>query len=587
MKKLINDPDAVVIESLRGMAAAHPELRLDEEHRVMFRADAPVSGKVALVSGGGSGHEPLHAGYVGTGMLDAAVAGEVFTSPTPDAVRAAIDHVDAGAGVLLIIKNYTGDVLNFQMAADMAREDGIAVEYVVVNDDVAVEDSLYTAGRRGVGLTVLVEKIAGAAAAAGKSLAEVKALAEKVIAQGRSMGVALTAVTLPAVGHPAFDLPEDQIEMGVGIHGEPGRARVPMAPAADIATTMVDAILEDYAFAGNDAIVMVNGMGATPLVELYLFYGEVEKLLAARGVEVRRCLVGNYITSLDMAGASITILKSDDELLSYWDAPVNTPALKNGLAPAAAPAPAPRAAHAAPAPAGDSTLAENDAAETTDAETVSADVTPADDHTVTLGQLEEWVRRVSAAMDKHKDELTELDAAIGDSDHGANMARGTAAAAKRLGHPAPTSISGLGKSVGMALVSSVGGASGPLYGTFFLRFGKQAGTGSALGVKELAAAFRSGTDGVASRGKAAPGDKTMVDVLDAATAALEKSTGTMADATRAAADAAATARQATKDMIAKRGRASYLGERSIGHVDPGAASATLLFEALADVVSGK
>lgn len=316
MKKLINEPSNVVKESLIGMAAAHPELRIDMDARVIFRSECPITGKVGLISGGGSGHEPLHGGFVGHGMLDAAVAGEIFTSPTPDQVYAAIKGVDSGAGVLLIIKNYTGDVLNFTMAAELAQAEGIRVESVVVNDDVAVEDSSFTAGRRGVGLTVLVEKIAGAAANQGKTLDEVKEIAEHVIAHGRSMGVALTSVTLPAVGTPSFDLPENEIEMGVGIHGEPGRRRITMKSAHEIAQELTESICADIDVSGSKVIVMLNGMGATPLIELYLMYGEVERLLAQRGVKVVRNLVGNYITSIDMAGCSSRSLKHQTNSLA-------------------------------------------------------------------------------------------------------------------------------------------------------------------------------------------------------------------------------------------------------------------------------
>ncbi|WP_166985416.1 dihydroxyacetone kinase subunit DhaK [Canibacter zhoujuaniae] len=331
MKKLINDPEQVVAESLAGVAAAHDSVRVDFEHQIVYRAAGPKQGKVGVISGGGSGHEPLHGGYVGEGMLDAAVAGQMFTSPTPDQVAAAIKGVDGGAGVLQIIKNYTGDVMNFEMAAELANaETGVEVASVIVNDDVAVEDSSFTAGRRGVGLTVLLEKIVGAAAEAGQDLKSVKKLAEEVIANGRSMGVALTSCTVPHVGRPTFELPEDQMEMGVGIHGEPGRRRVALAPAADIAKEMVDSILEELDFQGSETIVMVNGLGATPQIELYLMYGEVAKLLAERGVKVARNLVGNYITALDMAGCSLTILKANDEILKLWDAPVKTPALRWG-----------------------------------------------------------------------------------------------------------------------------------------------------------------------------------------------------------------------------------------------------------------
>jgi dihydroxyacetone kinase-like protein len=329
MNKLINDPAQVVVDALRGVAAAHPELRVDHEQRVVFRGDAPVRGKVGLVSGGGSGHEPLHAGFVGLGMLDAACAGEVFTSPVPDQMLAATKGVDGGAGVLHIVKNYTGDVMNFEMAAEMAETEVVAV---VTNDDVAVEDSLYTAGRRGVGVTVLVEKIAGAAAEEGRSLAEVAEVARKVNSNGRSMGVALTSCTVPAAGKPTFDLPAGQIEVGIGIHGEPGRRRVPLGTAAEIAEMLVTPILADHDFTGGDGVIaFLNGMGATPLIELYVMYQEVSTLLAKAGVQVARTLVGPYITSLDMAGCSVTLVKADDEILRLWDAPVRTPALRWGV----------------------------------------------------------------------------------------------------------------------------------------------------------------------------------------------------------------------------------------------------------------
>ena len=332
MKKLINDPANVVSDALRGIAAAHPELRVDHENRLIIRGDAPVRGKVGLISGGGSGHEPLHGGFVGPGMLDAACAGEVFTSPVPDQMLAATKAVDGGAGVLHIVKNYTGDVMNFEMAAELAEaETGVQVVSVVTNDDVAVQDSLYTAGRRGVGVTVLVEKIAGAAADQGRSLSEIADLARKVNDSGRSMGLALTSCTVPAAGKPTFDLPDDQMEIGIGIHGEPGRRRVPLAPASEVAEMLVSPILADLDFTGGDGVIaFVNSMGATPLIELYVLYSEIASILSKAGVTVARSLVGPYITSLDMAGASVTLLKADDEILRLWDAPVNTPGLRWG-----------------------------------------------------------------------------------------------------------------------------------------------------------------------------------------------------------------------------------------------------------------
>ncbi|MEJ1154116.1 MULTISPECIES: dihydroxyacetone kinase subunit DhaK [Microbacterium] len=329
MKKFINEPAAVLADSLKGVEAAHPDLRVDHENRVIYRGTPTRPGKVALLSGGGTGHEPLHGGFVGTGMLDAACAGEVFTSPTPDQMLAATQAVDSGAGVLHIVKNYTGDVLNFEMAAELAAAEGVRVESIIVNDDVAVEDSTFTAGRRGVGTTVLLEKIVGAAAEEGYDLDAIVALAERVNQSGRSMGVALTSCTVPAAGKPTFDLPDDEMEVGVGIHGEPGRHRVPLASAKQVAAMLVEPILHDIDASG-DAIVMLNGLGGTPLIELYLMYGEVAALLEEAGVNAARCLVGNYITSLDMAGCSLTVLKADDELLRLWDAPVVTPGLRWG-----------------------------------------------------------------------------------------------------------------------------------------------------------------------------------------------------------------------------------------------------------------
>jgi dihydroxyacetone kinase-like protein len=332
VNKLINDPASVVSDALLGIAAAHPELRVDHENHIIYRADAPVRGKVGLISGGGSGHEPLHGGFVGPGMLDAACAGEIFTSPVPDQMVAATKAVDGGAGVLHIVKNYTGDVMNFEMAAEIAEaETGVAVTSVVTDDDVAVQDSLYTAGRRGVGVTVLVEKIAGAAADQGRDLAGVAEVARKVNANGRSMGLALTSCTVPAAGKPTFDLPDGQMEVGIGIHGEPGRRRVPIAPAAEIAEMLVAPILADLDFTGGDGVIcFVNGMGATPLLELYVMFHEVATQLGKAGVTIARSLVGPYITSLDMAGCSVTLLKADDELLRLWDAPVRTPGLRWG-----------------------------------------------------------------------------------------------------------------------------------------------------------------------------------------------------------------------------------------------------------------
>jgi dihydroxyacetone kinase-like protein len=333
MKKLINDPQDVVADALLGIEAAHPDLNVDHQNKIVYRGDAPRRGKVGIISGGGSGHEPLHGGFVGLGMLDAACAGEVFTSPVPDQMLAATKLVDGGAGVLHVVKNYTGDVLNFEMAAELAAaESGTDVTSVVTDDDVAVQDSTGPAGRRGVGVPVLLEKIAGAAAEQGRPREQVADIAREVNAGGRSMGLALTSCTVPAAGKPTFDLGEDEMELGVGIHGEPGRERLPLAPAKEIAAMLVEPILADLPFSSGDGVIaFVNGLGGTPLIELYVMYNEVNRILGAHGVQIARSLVGSYITSLDMAGSSVTLLKVDDELLSLWDAPVRTPALRWGM----------------------------------------------------------------------------------------------------------------------------------------------------------------------------------------------------------------------------------------------------------------
>jgi dihydroxyacetone kinase-like protein len=356
MKKLINDIPDVVKEQLEGLAVAHPDmLTVHFDPTYVVRADAPVAGKVALVSGGGSGHEPMHGGFVGMGMLDAACPGEVFTSPTPDQMYEAAKAVNSGAGVLFLVKNYTGDVLNFETAAELAAAEGIPVQSILIDDDVAVKDSLYTAGRRGVGTTVLAEKIVGAAAEAGYTLDQCADLARKVNSYGRSMGMALTSCIVPAAGKPTFELAENEIEIGIGIHGEPGQKRMPMASADDITTMLAEEIITDPAYtrvvrewdrensewvekslvdeplkSGDKVIAFVNSMGATPVSELYAVYNKLVEVCEKHGITIARNLIGPYITSLEMAGMSITLLKVDDELLKFWDAPVKTPGLRWG-----------------------------------------------------------------------------------------------------------------------------------------------------------------------------------------------------------------------------------------------------------------
>jgi dihydroxyacetone kinase-like protein len=357
MKKLINAVENVVKEQLQGMALAHPDLiKVNLEPKYIVRADAPIQGKVALVSGGGSGHEPMHGGFVGMGMLAGACPGEVFTSPTPDQMYECARAVDGGAGVLFLVKNYTGDVLNFESAAELAAGDGIIVQTILIDDDVAVKDSLYTAGRRGVGTTVLAEKIVGGAAEAGYTLGQCANLCRKVNQYGRSLGMALTSCTVPAAGKPTFELGEDEIELGIGIHGEPGMERVKIKPADEIVEVMALRIIEDGPYTrtvrewnietnewqdkqltdepfkpGDQIIAFVNSMGGTPVSELYAVYRKLAQVVEAKGLKIVRNLIGPYITSLEMQGCSITLLKADDEILKFWDAPVKTPALRWGI----------------------------------------------------------------------------------------------------------------------------------------------------------------------------------------------------------------------------------------------------------------
>ncbi|WP_195251802.1 dihydroxyacetone kinase subunit DhaK [Romboutsia sp. 1001713B170207_170306_H8] len=330
MKKIINNPSNVVADMIEGLVLAHPDyVRKSENGNILIRKDAPIKGKVGLVSGGGSGHEPSHAGYIGYGMLDAAVCGEVFTSPTPDQVYEAIKEVNGGNGVLLIIKNYTGDVMNFEMAKEMAEMDGINVDFVVVNDDVAVEDSLYTAGRRGIAGTVFVHKIAGAKASKGASLESVKEVANKVISNVRSMGMALSPCIVPAAGKPNFTLENDEIEIGMGIHGEPGTHKEKISTASDITTHLVNKILDDIDIKENEEVaVMVNGLGSTPLMELYIANKTVNEILTSKRIKIHKTFVGEYMTSLEMAGYSVSILKLDSELKELLDAKSDTLGLK-------------------------------------------------------------------------------------------------------------------------------------------------------------------------------------------------------------------------------------------------------------------
>ena len=569
MKKFINAPADVERQVVDGYVKAYPDEIAKLADDIVVRTH-PKQGRVAVLSGGGMGHEPAHLGFVGTGMLDAAVGGTVFTSPAVDRIEAGIRAVARGnKGVLLVIKNYTGDVINFKMAEQSCREDGIDVDHVIVDDDVAVKDSTFTVGRRGVAGTVFVHKCAGAAAEAGQPLDEVKRVAQKVIGNVRTMGVAIEPCTVPVAGKPGFTLADDEMEMGVGIHGEPGVRRAKMEPADAMVDEMLDTILADLDFSGADVAVMVNGSGATPPYELAIVNNRVHDVLSARGVNVWHTYMGPYMTSLEMRGFSITLLKLDDELKTFLAAPSAAPGWTQGQV------------------SGDVTAASVSTADVAAAETASDDAEPADGE-APVDPESQLVCRVLAAvadtLDEHKDELTQLDMPIGDSDHGINMARGFDAVRELLPELVSRDAASALKKAGMTVISKVGGSSGPLYGTILRKVGAAAKKKGGLTLDSFTEGLEKGFAGIQSLAGASLGDKTMLDAMQPAIDSLKASAGDgkgAAEALTAAAEAAAAGAEATVPMVAKKGRASYLGERSVGHKDPGAASFAYCMAAVA------
>lgn len=577
MKKFINRPEDVERQVVDGYVKSYPALIHKVGDDVVVRTHRK-RGKVALVSGGGMGHEPAHLGYVGTGMLDAAVGGAIYTSPAVDRISAGIEAVAPDAtGVLLVVKNYTGDVINFKLAEEAAREEGVACDHVVVNDDVAVGTPTQREQRRGVAGTIFVHKCAGAAAEAGKPLAEVKRVAEKVNDNVRTMGVAIAPCTVPAAGKPGFTLADDEMEMGVGIHGEPGIRREKMEPVDAMVDEILDHVLADIDYAGHEVAVLVNGAGGTPDYELALVANHVHDVLSARHIGVWHTYMGNYLTSLEMRGFSVSLLRLDDELKNLLSAPADTPAWQQGeasLAEDAAPG-----EDASPKQAATSEASNVPAAEATGATKAVIDV----------------ISAVAGAMEAHKNELTELDQPIGDSDHGINMARGFSAARALLPSLAGEAPAAVLKKVGSTLVSKVGGSSGPLYGTLFRKVGVALKADDSLASDEnavrcLAAGLSKAFVGIEDLGGAKPGDKTMLDAMQPAMEALEHARGEdapLAEALTQAADAAEAGAEATVPLQARKGRASYLGERSVGHKDPGAASFALLMHTVANAVAAQ
>ncbi len=538
MKKLINDPSAVVPEMLEGLAAITPGLMLLEGENVVVRQHDGAA-QVALISGGGAGHEPAHAGYVGPGMLAAAVVGDVFTSPSVDAVLAAIRAVTGAAGALLIVKNYTGDRLNFGLAAELARSEGLAVKTVIVDDDVAVMGG---DGRRGLAGTVLVHKVAGAVAASGQSLAAVKAAAKAAIAALGTMGVALGACTVPAAGKPGFSLDDNEIELGLGIHGEAGVKRAPIAPSRELVGTLLQTIMADRGFgAGTRVALLVNNLGGTPVMELSVVARDAVAALEAAGLVVERAWAGSFLTALEMPGCSLSLLEVDDARLAALDAPTTAPAW--------------------PGPTGRATLARPRVP-------VAADPAPIP-VTGRDARVDAALRAVIAALRAAEPELTRLDQASGDGDLGISMARGAAAMERDLPTYPTQDPAATARAMSGTLRRALGGSSGPFYAVMLLRMADALRDGVGWGQ-----ALAAGADGITALGGAQAGDRTMLDALLPAAMALQG--GTLAAAVSAAQAGAA----ATAAMPPRRGRATYLGDRALGHVDPGARAVALWLEAI-------
>ena len=566
MKKFINRPEDVVEEMLQGLVVLHPgSLRLPG-HKVLIRSDAEQirNQQVAILSGGGSGHEPAHAGYIGGGMLSAAVAGEVFTSPSSDSVFAAIQAVAAKPGALLVVKNYTGDRLNFGLAAEMARAQGISVEMVIVDDDVALKGSAQATGARGLAGTVFIHKLLGAAAAEGKSLAELATIGKAAVASLATMGVSFSAGTSPAVGKPSFELGEHEMELGLGIHGEPGVRRTELQPANQVTETLLTGILQHGSFKDEQRVaVMVNNLGATTEMELAIVARHAASFLAAKGLTVERIYAGTLLSSLDMAGISISVLGLNEDRLRWLDAPTTAPAWPNA---------------AKQRPGNPTRLV---------AVEVSSAVNPAGGAQTEAGRkTRQAIEAACQALLAAEDELTEMDRVTGDGDLGVSMARGAKAVQDEVAsYPldnAPATLKALGHTLRRALA----GSSGPLYGVLFLRCGSVLEASRTTGLVQWAEAIDQGCRAISELGGAKPGDRTMLDALDPFVRTLQQALGhkSTQDAVLAAVEAAERGAEATAQMHPKLGRSSYLGTRVIGYPDPGAKAISLWLRAACDAL---
>ncbi|MED1103239.1 dihydroxyacetone kinase subunit DhaK [Bacillus paramycoides] len=579
MKKIMNKPETLVMEMCNGMVMAHPELELLKKYKVIKKKEMNEN-KVTLISGGGSGHEPAHAGLVGKGMLDAAVCGDVFASPSQIQVYQAIKETASKKGTLLIIKNYSGDIMNFKNGAHLATEDGIEVDYVKVDDDIAVEDSLYTVGRRGVAGVIFVHKIAGAAAEAGMDLGAVKAVAEKAAANVRTIGLALTSCTVPASGSPTFTLGEDEMEYGVGIHGEPGIKREKMMSADELANRMTNDLIKDLGVKdGEEIALLVNGFGGTPLQELYLFNNAVTRELAARNIKINRVFVGNYMTSIDMAGMSLTVMKLDDELKALLSKECNTPAFKvDGPV---------------------ESVEYVNVLEDVEEKEVSFELETAEEHAVikdnviTLNNMIYLVDKMSDIIIKNEVPFCELDTHAGDGDFGMSVAKGF----KQLKREWSSILEQENVTIGsfldgcsMIIMEHCGGASGPIWGGAFRAASKAAGEKRELTVGEFAEMLQAALQGIQSIGErsfgrgAVVGDKTLVDALAPCVDSWTDSALNGTDVKTAfekGAEAAVKGAEYTKEIVARMGRAGTVGERSLGYPDAGAHALGVIFTEIA------
>lgn len=582
MKKIINKAETVVIEMCNGMAMAHPELEFVQKYKILKKKDINKN-KVSLISGGGSGHEPAHAGFIGKGMLDAAVCGDIFASPSQIQIYKAIKKTASDEGTLLIIKNYSGDMMNFKNAAHLAEEDGIKVDFVKVDDDIAVNDSLYTVGRRGVAGTVLVHKVAGAAAEKGMKLEEVKAAAENAIANVRSIGFAFSSCTVPAKGTPTFDIADDEMEYGVGIHGEPGIKREKVISADEIAERMVTSLIKELNLkSGDEATLLVNGFGATPLQELYLLNNSVTRVLSEKNIKVYRTFVGNYMTSIDMAGASVSLLKMDDQLKELIDSESNTPAFKvDGPVESI--------------PYVNMKLNDQQNVEVSHEMTIDQSHAKIENNKISLNNMKYIVDKMSECIIKNEVPFCELDAHAGDGDFGMSVAKGF----KQLKREWQDILANCSNNIdefldacSMVIMEYCGGASGPIWGSAFRSAGKKVGDKIELTSKDFADMMQAAVSGVQKTGErsfgrgAVVGDKTLVDALapcaDKIAELANDDSMDIIEILKEGAKAAVEGAKSTEKIAARMGRAGTVGDRSIGYPDAGAYGLGVIFTEISE-----